>query len=243
MYPLFIKEIRSFLNSLIGYITILLFLLTTGLFMWVVSGSENVFEMRISTLNGLFYNAPLIFLFIIPAITMRTFAEEKRSGTIELLYTKPLKDFQILLAKYLSGFFIIFISLMPTWIYYVSVFYMGDPVGNIDIGGTIGGYIGLYLIAAIFLAIGVFCSSCTSNQVVSFLLALTLSFIFYQGFDAIGSYSWWGTWDGAVQSIGISSHYQSLQRGVLDTRDLTYFISLTAIFLVLTQLVLKSRKW
>lgn len=212
--------------------------------MWVISGSENVFEMRIATLNGLFYNAPLVFLFIIPAITMRTFAEEKRTGTIELLYTKPLKDIEILLAKYLSGFFIIFISLLPTWIYYMSVDYIADPAGaGIDIGGTIGGYIGLYLIAAIFLAIGIFCSSCTKNQVVSFLMALTLSFFFYKGFDAIGTFSWWGSWDGTIQSLGISAHYQSLQKGVLDTRDLTYFISLSLIFLALTHLILKSRRW
>ncbi|MBT4776299.1 MAG: gliding motility-associated ABC transporter permease subunit GldF [Crocinitomicaceae bacterium] len=243
MYALYIKEVRSFLNSLIGYITIVIFLLAIGLFMWVFSGSENVFEMRISTLNSLFFNAPLIFMFIIPAITMRSFAEEKRTGTIELLLTKPLTDTQIVLAKYLAGFSLIFIALLPTWVYYVSIYLMGDPVGNIDNGGTLGGYIGLYLIGAVFVAIGTFCSACTKNQVIAFLFALVLSFLFYHGFEHLGSYSWWGTWDGAIQSIGIQQHFTALQNGLLDTRDLSYFISLILIFLVITRLVLKSRKW
>ncbi|MBL4704732.1 MAG: gliding motility-associated ABC transporter permease subunit GldF [Flavobacteriales bacterium] len=243
MYALFLKEIRSFLNSLIGYLTITIFLLATGLFMWILSGMENVFEIRIATLNSLFYNAPLVFMFIIPAITMRMFAEEKRTGTIELLYTKPLTDLQILLGKYLAGFFLIFMALLPTWIYYISIYYMGDPVGNIDTGGTFGGYIGLYFIGATYVAIGIFCSACTKNQVISFLFSLVLCFIFYQGFDLLGSYSIFGTLDGAVQSIGIRQHYASLQKGILDTRDITYFLSLIAIFLVLTRLVLQSRKW
>lgn len=243
MYALFLKEVRTFLNSLIGYITIVIFLLATGLFMWVFSGSENVFEMRISTLNSLFFNAPLIFMFIIPAITMRSFAEEKRTRTIELLLTKPLTETQIVLAKYLAGFFLIFIALLPTWVYYISIYFMGDPIGNIDNGGTIGGYIGLYFIGAVFVAIGVFCSVCTKNQVIAFLFSFVLSFLFYHGFEYLGSYSWWGTWDGAIQSIGIQQHFTSLQNGLLDTRDITYFFSLISIFLVVTRLVLKSRKW
>lgn len=242
MYALFLKEIRSFLNSLIGYITISIFLLATGLFMWVFSGMENVFEMQVASLYSLFYNAPIILMFIIPAITMRSFAEEKRTGTIELLFTKPISDTRILLGKYFAGFFIIIIALLPTLIYYASIVIMGDPPGNIDDGGTLGGYIGLFFIAAIFLAIGVFCSACTKNQVISFLFSLVLCFIFYQGFDLFGTYSTWGTFDGAIQSLGIRQHYNSLQKGVLDTRDLAYFISLTVTFLILTRLVLQRRK-
>ncbi|MFT7611479.1 MAG: ABC-2 type transport system permease protein [Parvicellaceae bacterium] len=239
MYALFLKEVRSFLNSLIGYITITIFLLATGLFIWVISGMENVFEIETSTLNSLFYNAPLVFMFIIPAITMRMFAEEKRTGTLELLYTKPLTDTQIILGKYLAGFFLIFLAILPTWIYYISIYNMGDPVGNIDTGGTFGGFIGLYLIGAVYVAIGTFCSAVTRNQVLSFLFSLVICFILYTGFDFIGSYNLLGAgWDAAAQSIGIRQHYATLQKGVLDVSDIIYFLGLVVTFLVLTRLVL-----
>jgi ABC-2 type transport system permease protein len=239
MYALFLKEVRSFLNSLIGYITITIFLLATGLFIWVISGMENVFEIRTSTLNSLFFNAPLVFMFIIPAITMRMFAEEKRTGTLELLYTKPLTDTQIILGKYLAGFFLIFLAILPTWIYYISIYNMGDPVGNIDTGGTFGGFIGLYLIGAVYVAIGTFCSAVTRNQVLSFLFSLVICFILYTGFDFIGSYNLLGAgWDAAAQSIGIRQHYATLQKGVLDVSDIIYFLGLVVTFLVLTRLVL-----
>ena len=243
MYALFLKEIRSFFNSLIGYITVTIFLLSTGLFMWVFSGLSNVFEQQIASLEPLFYNAPIILMFIVPAITMKSFAEEKRTGTIELLLTKPITDIQILLGKFLAGFFIIFIGLLPTLIYYASIYTMGDPPGNIDNGGTVGGYIGLFFISAIFVAIGVFCSACTKNQVISFLFAFVLCFLFYQGFSLAGTYSWFGTADSMVQNIGISTHYAALQKGVLDTRDLSYFITMIVSFLTFTWLILQARKW
>lgn len=243
MRALFLKEIRSFLNSLIGYITIGIFLLFTGLLMWVFSGQENVFMGGRATMDGLFYNAPILFLFIIPAITMRSFAEEKRTGTIELLFTKPLSDMKIILAKYFAGVFLVFFSLLPTLIYYQSVKYLGDPVGNIDTGGTWGAYIGLFLLGACFVAIGIFCSALTKNQVISFLLAIVLCSLFYVGFEFLGSYDTFGSLDDVILKLGIMDHYTSIKRGVVDTRDLLYFFSLIGVFIVLTRLVLKSRSW
>lgn len=243
MKALLFKEIRSFLNSLIGYVTVAIFLLATGLFMWVFPGTENIFEGGIATLDSLFFNAPIVFLFLIPAITMRSFAEEKRTGTIELLFTKPLTDLQIIFAKYLAGIALVTIALLPTLIYLISIYQMGDPVGNLDLGATWGAYIGLFLLGAAFVAIGIFASACTTNQVISFLLAFILCFLFYLGFEYMGNYDWWGSLDTTILGMGIYDHYSSISRGVVDTRDLLYFFSLIAVFIVCTRLVLQSRKW
>ena len=247
MFTLLKKEIRSFLSSLIGYIAIGVFLLLLGLFMWVLdsssSNNSNVLESGFANIDPLFIIAPWVFLFLIPAITMRSFADEKKAGTIELLLTRPLTDLQIILAKYLAGFVLVLFSLLPTLIYYYSVYRLGSPVGNIDTGGMWGSYIGLLFLGAAFVSIGIFASAITDNQVVSFILACFLCFFIYTGFDFISSFSLFGKVDNIILAMGINSHYVSMSRGVVDTRDVIYFISLIAVFILGTRTVLESRKW
>jgi len=243
MWALLLKEIRSFLSSVIGYVVMAVFLLLTGLFMWGFPGNLLVLDQGYATLDTLFYVAPWVFMFLVPAVTMRSFSEEKRTGTIELLFTRPLTDFQIILAKYFAGVVLVLLALLPTLIYYYSVYNLGNPVGNIDQGGTLGSYIGLLFLAAGFTAIGIFASSLSDNQVVAFILALFLCFVCYSGLEQIASFDLLGSFDRSVQELGIAEHYDSMSRGVIDTRDVVYFISLSGIFIVLTKAVLQSRKW
>lgn len=243
MYTLFKKEIASFLSSLIGYISISVFLLVISLFMWVLQTDSNVLENGYATIDPLFAIAPWVFLFLIPAITMRSFADEKKAGTIELLLTRPLTDLQIILAKYFAGFMLVLFSLIPTLLYYYSVHRLGNPVGNIDTGGMWGSYIGLMFLGAAFVAVGIFASAITDNQVISFILALFLCFFLFTGFDFIASFSLFGKVDNIILGLGINDHYTSMSRGVVDTRDVLYFISLIAIFVLATRTVLESRKW
>ncbi|MFM2017687.1 MAG: hypothetical protein RL007_1343 [Bacteroidota bacterium] len=243
MYSLFVKEIRSFLSSLIGYIVIVVFLLAISLFMWIIRGGTNVLDVGYANIDTLFSIGPWVFLFLIPAITMRSFADEKKSGTIELLLTRPLTDMQIILAKYFAGIILVAISILPTLIYYYSVWRLGEVQGNIDSGGTWGSYIGLLFLGSSFVAIGIFCSSITDNQIVSFILSLALCFVFYTGFEQLSSLSLFGKADTFIQSIGINEHYNSISRGVVDTRDVVYFISFNILFLLFTRTVLESRKW
>jgi ABC-2 type transport system permease protein len=243
MFTLLKKEIRSFLSSLIGYITITVFLLVISLFMWVLETDSNVMDNGYANIDPLFILAPWVFLFLIPAITMRSFADEKKAGTIELLLTRPLTDLQIILAKYFAGLILVVFSLIPTLIYYYSVHKLGSPIGNIDTGGMWGSYIGLLFLGAAFVSIGIFASAITDNQVVSFILALFLCFFIYTGFDFIGSFSLFGKFDNVILALGINQHYVSMSRGVIDTRDMIYFLSLIALFVISTRTVLESRKW
>ncbi|MFZ4520148.1 MAG: gliding motility-associated ABC transporter permease subunit GldF [Bacteroidales bacterium] len=243
MLTLFIKEINGFLNSLIGYIVMIVFLLMTGLFLWVFPLEFNVLDFGFASLDGLFIIAPFVFLFLIPAITMRSFADEKKSGTLELLMTQPLTDMQVILAKYAAGIVLVIISLLPTLVYYFSVYSLGLPPGNLDSGSIWGSYIGLFFLGASFVAIGIFTSSLTDNQIISFILAVFISFILYMGFEFVYSFLLSGKTGLIIQSLGLNAHYSSMSRGVIDTRDLIYFISVTAIFILLTRLSLESRKW
>ncbi len=243
MYALFLKEIRIFLSSLIGYIVIVVFLLSLGLFMWILKGETNVLDGGHANIDALFYIGPWVFLFLIPAITMRSFAEEKRTGTIELLLTRPLSDLQIIMAKYAAAFVLVLFSLLPTLLYFYTVYKLGNPPGNVDTGGTWGSYIGLLFLGSSFVAIGIFASSLTDNQIISFILALALCFFFYIGFESISSLSLFGKADTLIQALGIEQHYKSMSRGAIDTRDLLYFISVNALFVIGTRTVLESRKW
>ncbi len=243
MYTLLRKEVSSFLNSLIGYSVVIVFLLINGLFLWIFPMQFNIPDYGFASIDNLFTLAPWVFLFLIPAITMRSFAEEQRSGTIELLLTKPLTDLEIILAKYLAGVVLVLFSLLPTLVYFVSVYRLGQPVGNIDMGGTWGSYLGLLFLGAGFTAIGIFASSVSGNQIVSFLIAVFLSGFVYIGFEFIYSLSLFGRIDLFIQQLGISAHYASMSRGVIDTRDVIYFLSLIAVFLMLTRFNLERRKW
>ncbi len=243
MYALLKKEIYGFLNSLTGYIVIVVFLVMTGLFLWVFPLGFNILDNGYANLDGLFMLAPFIFLFLVPAITMRSFADEKKSGTLELLMTQPLTDLQVILAKYFAGVILVVFSLAPTIVYYISVYLLGLSPGNLDSGAIWGSYIGLFFLGAGFVAIGTFASSLTDNQIVSFILALFISFFMYMGFEFIYTFIVSGKAGLVIESLGMSSHYSSMSRGVVDTRDVIYFISVTALFILMTKLSLESRKW
>jgi len=243
MFSLLKKEIQSFLGSLIGYIVIIVFLTIISLIMWVFPSDYNVLDNEYATLGPLFSLAPWVFMFLIPSITMRLFADENKTGTIELLLTKPLTDLQIIGAKYLAGVLLVLFSLLPTLIYYVVVYQLGAPEGNLDQGGTWGSYLGLLFLASGFVAIGLFSSSLSDNQVISFIIAVFLSFFTYIGFDFISSLALFGSFDLFVQKLGISEHYGSMSRGVIDSRDALYFLSVIAFFFMLTKLKLSSRNW
>lgn len=243
MYSLFKKEITSFLSSLSGFVVIIVFLVANGLFLWVFKGNLNIMDNGYATLESLFILAPWIFLFLIPAITMRTFAEEKKSRTMELLLSRPLSDMQIILAKYFAAMVLILLSILPTLIYFYSVNRLGSPRGNIDSGGTWGSYVGLIFLAGVYAAIGTFISSLTENQIVSFILSLLICFLFYIGFDYLSSLDIFGGFSNFIVKLGINEHYRSMSRGVLDTRDMLYYLSVIVVFLLFSKIVLQSRNW
>ena len=246
MLTLYFKEIRSFLSSLIGYIAIGVFISLVGVFMWIIpseSGGSNILDNGFANIDPLFFIAPWVYLFLIPAITMRSFSEEKKTGTIELLLTRPLTDLQLVLAKYFAGFTLVMVSLLPTLIYFYSVYVLGAPKGNIDTGGMWGSYIGLLFLGAGFVSIGIFASAIAENQVIAFIIALLLCFFCYIGFEFIAQSGLFGKYDAFFKGLGLNDHYVSMSRGVIDTRDALYFISVIALFNLLTKLVLESRKW
>lgn len=237
------KEINAFFSSLIGYVVMGVFLVLMGLVMFVFP-DYSVLDGNYASLDTLFGIAPMIFMFLIPAVTMRTLAEEQQSGTIELLVTRPVSDWQIIMAKFLASLILVIFTLIPTVLYYITVYNLGAPKGNLDSGGIFGSYIGLVFLAAAFVAIGVFASSLTNNQIVAFVLATFLSFFVYLAFGFLSRLPvFYGKIDDVVQSFGIEYHYNSMSRGVLDTRDVVYFVSLIALFLAATTLSLGRRKW
>ncbi len=229
------KEIVSYLSSLVAYITIGVFLLVLGLFLWVFPDSS-ILNYGFASMESLFTTAPFLFMFLVPAITMRSLAEERKEGTFELLLTRPLTDWQIVVGKYLASVVIVFFALVPTVVYYYSVYSLGSPQGNIDTGGVIGSYIGLFLLGGCFCAIGIFASSISKNQIIAFTIAVFLCFFFYSGFDSLSQLLSLQSFD--LENFGITNHYQSVSRGVLDTRDLVYFIIIAGLFLSLTLFIL-----
>ncbi len=243
MIAIFRKEINAFFASLIGYVVIGVFLVVMGLFLFVFPDTS-LLNYGYATLGPFFSLAPNVLLFIIPAITMRAFAEERQSGAIELLVTRPLRDIEIVLGKFLACLLLVVIALLPTLLYYYSIYQLGEPVGNIDAGGTIGSYLGLLFLSMAFVAIGLFASSLTTNQIVSFLLALAITFWCYFGFDYLASLPvFYGNGDTFIGALGMQEHFFSLGRGLIDSRDVVYFLSLTAFFVLLTVLSLERRKW
>ncbi|MFK7951886.1 MAG: gliding motility-associated ABC transporter permease subunit GldF [Ekhidna sp.] len=235
------KEINEFLDSLIAYVVIGVFLLGIGLLMWVFPDT-NVLDYGYVSMETLFSLAPYVFMFLIPAITMKSFAEEKRNGTIELLYTLPFRDIEIVGGKFLAGFLLVIFSILPTIVYYFSLSYLGNPVGNIDTAGIIGSYIGLILLGGIFTAIGVLSSALTGNQIISFILAAFLCFFFYAGFDSVAAINIWSDTSYLIQSIGILSHYEVLSKGLIDFSDVVYFLSMITLLLYVTRIILNVQK-
>jgi len=243
MFTLYIKEINSFFNTLTGYLVIIVFLLANSLFMWVFPGQMNILDSGYANIDTLFIIAPWVFLFLVAAVTMRLFSKEKKNGTIEFLFTKPLTDLTIILSKYLAGVTLVLLSLIPTLIYFAVVFYLGKTGANIDTGGTWGSFIGLFFLAAIYVAIGVLASAITDNQIVAFILGMITCFFFYIGFEFISAMDLWGNFGDFINNLGINEHYKSLSRGVIDTRDVLYFLSVISLFVFSTKLILESRKW
>jgi ABC-2 type transport system permease protein len=243
MFSLVKKEVRSFFSSIVGYLVIMVYLLINSVFLWLFPGSFNMLDGGYASIGNLFIISPWVFLFLIPAISMRMFADEKKAGTMELLLTKPITDIQIVLAKFWAGMLLLFLALLPTLIYYITIYQLGANVGNIDSGGSFGSYIGLLFLGAAFLSIGLFASSLTDNQIVAFLMAMFISFFVFYGFGQIAEFALFGGADLLIIKLGINEHYISMSRGVLDSRDLFYFIGLIAIFMAATRLVIQSRKW
>lgn len=237
------RELNAFFSSLIAYIIIGVFLLFLGLFMWVFQ-ETSVLNYNYATLDQLFTIAPLVFIFLIPAISMRSFAEEHQNGTLELLLTKPISSLQLVIGKYLSVLLLVIFALIPTLIYYYSVHKLGSPVGNLDSGAILGSYVGLFLLSGVFSAIGIFASSVSKNQIVSFVIGAFLCFLFHWGFQYISQLPiFFGSFDDAVQKLGVEYHYNSISRGVLDTRDVLYFLSVIFIFIMATKLSIDKKNW
>ncbi len=243
MWSLLQKEISEFFSTVTGYVVVIVFLLANSLFLWIFPGDTNVLDSGYASLDTFFMMAPWIFLFLVPAVTMRSFAEESRSGTLELLFTRPLTDMQIVLGKYLAGLLLVGVSLVPTLVYVLSVWILGNPPGNLDMGGVWGSYTGLFFLALVYVAIGIFSSSLTDNPIVAFIIAVLLSFVLFIGFDFLSSMHAFQQINFLVIRMGINEHYRSMSRGVIDSRDILYFFGVIALFLLMTRFVLQSRRW
>ena len=230
------KEFNSFFASPIAYLVIGLFLVLNGLFLWIFKDDFNILNAGFADLNSFFYLAPWIFLFLIPAITMKSFADEYNNGTIEILKTLPISHWQIVLGKFFASLLLVIVALIPTFIYVYAVYQLGNPVGNLDFGSTIGSYFGLLFLAATYVAIGLFTSTLSKNQIVAFLLAIFITFFFFYGFDAIATSL--DNENFSIKKFGINEHFKSISRGVIDTRDVIYFISVTFFFLFITKIKL-----
>jgi ABC-2 type transport system permease protein len=242
MFSVFKKEIHSFFSSLTGYLVMIVFLLSIGLFMWVFS-ETSVLDYNFATLDQLFSIAPLVFLFLIPAITMRSISEEKSKGTLELLFTKPLTIYDIVVGKYLANFTLVLLSILPTFVYYYSVYQLGSPVGNLDSGAIFGSYIGLMFLGGTFVAIGMFASSLTYNQIAAFILGAFLCFFMHWAFLYISALPIFATsFDLVIQKLGINYHYTNISRGLIETKDIIYFISIIVFFVYATIMVIQFRK-
>lgn len=239
---LFKKEVFQYFNSATGYISIGLFLATTWLFCWILP-STSFLEYGFAEMDTFFNIAPYLFLFLIPALTMRLFSEEFKSGIFEFLITKPINDLQLVLGKFLSAWFLVLLALMPTLVYFLSLFQMANPTGNIDISGTLGSYLGLWLLSGVFCAIGVFCSAITSNQIVAFIVSLSICYFLYDGLGRLSEITWFsGNTAYFLENFSLYSHFKAMGKGVLDSRDLVYFSSFIVFFLFLTKFSLSYKR-
>lgn len=243
MRAIFFKEISGFFSSLTGYIVIIFFLTINSLFMWVFPGEWNIFDRSYAGLDTLFYISPWVFLFLVPAVTMRMIAEEKRLGTLELIYSKPVSERHIVYGKYLASVILVMLSILPCIVYYYSVFRLGEIPGNIDKGGTAGAFIGLFFLGSVYASLGLLSSSFTENQAIAFIIAALMCFFLFIGFDSIGYLPGLKAIDEFVISLGINEHYKSMSRGVIDIKDMSYFLAMIIIINELTVLKLRSRRW
>ncbi|AWX45860.1 hypothetical protein HME9304_02890 [Flagellimonas maritima] len=240
MFAIFKREVQSFFTSPIGYLIVGLFLLLNGLFLWVFKGDYNIFEYGFADLGNFFLLAPWIFIFLVPAITMKSFSEERKVGTLELLLIKPISLWKLVLGKFWGAFILCVIAIIPTIIYVFSISDLGIIEGNYDLGVVLGSYFGLLFLIASYTTIGLFSSTLSDNQIVSFIIGVLICFLIYNGFDAMASVSKDGETQRFIQNIGARTHFDSIARGILYTSDLIYFISISLFFLYLTFVRLKQ---
>lgn len=233
MFAIFSKEVNSFFGSLIAYVVISVFLVAVGLIVWVFPDS-NVLDYGYADLGVFFNLTPFVLLFLVPAITMRAIAEESRNGTLELLLTKPLSDLQLILGKFAASWLLVIITLLPTLLYYASVYRLGNPPGNIDSAAVWGSYIGLFLLSGSLTAMGVWVSSLSDSQIVAFVLTVFLGFVWYMGFGALSDLLVSGTLSGFLGWLALDRQYISLGRGLVDSRSVVYLLTLIVFFITLT---------
>lgn len=243
MWSLIQKELAGFFASITGYLIALVFLLGNGLFLWVFPSNFNIITSGYASLQPYFSLAPWLFLFLVPALTMRLFAEEKRLGTLEILLTRPFSSWQLVWAKYAAGILLVLLCLLPTLVYFFSVYSLGNPVGNWDSGAAWGSFIGLFFLAATYVAVGLFCSSLTDNPVFAFVVSLLLCFLLYVGFNFLAEMNMPLLLQSFFAHFGISKHYESMSRGVFDSRDILYFLLLIVLLLLLTSTFLRTKQW
>ena len=243
MFAIFRKELRQFFSSLIGYIAICVFLLLVGFIVWFAPES-NILDSGYANLEYFFYIAPFILMMLIPAITMRSFSEEMQSGTIELLATRPLTDSDIIWGKFFAALALVLAAIAPTLIYFYTVYQLASPIGNVDVGGIIGSYFGLIFLSAVFVSISLFTSSVTKSQIVAFIGGAFICFVLYYAIEGLAKLgAFYGKSDYLVEQFGLFSHYESIGRGIVDTRDVVYFLSIITLFTLFTRTSLASRKW
>tara|TARA_B100000767_G_scaffold269797_1_gene292221 strand:+ start:750 stop:1481 length:732 start_codon:yes stop_codon:yes gene_type:complete len=242
MIALFKKEVSVFFSTLIGYLIISIFLLINSLMLWSDFSNISLLKNGYSDLDLFFTSAPLFFLIFIPALSMRIFTEEYTSDTIETLITKPISCLEIVLAKFLAVFVLVLFTIMPTIIYVVSIYYLGESIGNIDLAGIAGSYIGLIFLCALFSSISIYSSSLATNQIISFAIALSLCTLFYFGFDLISELPFFQNFDFFIKKIGTSFHYEIMSKGLIKFSDIIYFSSYIFLFIKLAELVITDRK-
>lgn len=233
MLAIFQKEIGSFYNSLIAYIVMGVFLTAIGLIVWVFPDS-NIPDYGFADMNSFFSLAPYVLIFLIPAITMRSLAEESRNGTLELLLTKPIRNRDLVLGKFFANWVLVLFTILPTLLYYFSVYQLGNPVGNIDSAAVLGSYMGLLLFCGVLVAMGLWSSSLNDNQIVAFIVAVFLGFIWYMGFSAISQLFGSGVFAELFSWMALDLQYSALGKGLIDSRNVVYLVSLLAFFLYLT---------
>ena len=242
MIALFRKEISQFFGSLTGLLTIVIFLLVNALFLWIFSGDFNLLDFGFANMDSFFMLSPIIFLIFIPAICMRLFSEEFRSGTMENLLTKPIALWNVVFSKFLAANVLVLLAIFPTLIYFFSIYFLGETIGNLDIGGIMGSYLGLFMLSSAFIGIGVFASSISPNQVVAFLIAIVCNAMIYYGFDVLSSVSILQNWDLYISNLGIASHFSRMSKGVIDSRDILYFLSVCFLFLMLSKTTIQLKR-
>ena len=242
MITLYKKEISIFFSTIIGYLIIGLFLLISSLILWHDISEINILDNAYASMDSFFSIAPLIFLLFIPSVSMRVFSEEFNTGTIETLITKPISSFEIVTAKFFAVLSLVIIAILPTITYVISIYFLGETTGNLDLAAVVGSYIGLILLSSIFSSISVYASSLSSNQIVAFILAIIMSSFFFFGFDILSQLPYLQIVDLILQKIGISYHYNMMSKGLLKVSDLVYFMSVSLLFIKLTEVVIKNKK-